>query len=678
MSDVIALGLFLLLSGLGLWSLALVQVGIFSLPLLLVGGALFALVVVWQWRRRQVKPAPAPNERGEWIAVAVLLLGSLLLYAHPAEYVVGGGGAGVYVSLAANIAKTGAILVQDPLTAGLSEEVWPGFLRSQPPSDETDFLRFPGFYLSEEQRGELIPQFFPLHPVWLAIAYAFTGLQGALMLTPLWAVLGVWAFYLLGRALFGWKTAAIAAVFLAVTPLQIYFARYPTAEPLTQYLTWTGLWCFTNFVTYRSPRSLWGIAAGLALGQVFLARIDAVPMLLAPAAWLLYLFVKGQWRRDEWSFWITFSAIILYSVFHALWYSAPYTFNTYRAVWVLATQFWWLAIGLGLLVATLALVARGQESPGQRLRAWLAAHAWRLRVACAIGVGVLAFYAYFLRPALGVTSLVNYWYAGTQVPFSNHENLVRLGWYLTPVGIGLATVGAMLLILYGNWRLLWPWWLVGGAFTLLYVYNIMNNPFQIYAMRRYVPVVVPTLILAATYALTWMWSQLRWRHLWQRRLLRASAVFMGGLWFAGLLINGRLIWNQIEYAGVSGQLATLAGQFPKNAILLFVDPAPVGLGDVIGTPLYFLYDIPAYDLQEEQLTEPGLSDQIRRWQAEDRALFLIRKPGTPLPLDEDSLVTLGEFHLTFPLLEQSYEHPPSFSQEVDLAIEVYGVPAEPE
>ncbi len=264
------------------------------------------------------------------------------------------------------------------------------------------------------------------------------------------------------------------------------------------------------------------------------------------------------------------------------------------------------------------------------------------------------------------------------MPLSNHENLVRLGWYLTPVGIGLATVGAMLLILYGNWRLLWPWWLVGGAFTLLYVYNIMNNPFQIYAMRRYVPVVVPTLILAATYALTWMWSQLRWRHLWQRRLLRASAVFMGGLWFAGLLINGRLIWNQIEYAGVSGQLATLAGQFPKNAILLFVDPAPVGLGDVIGTPLYFLYDIPAYDLQEEQLTEPGLSDQIRRWQAEDRALFLIRKPGTPLPLDEDSLVTLGEFHLTFPLLEQSYEHPPSFSQEVDLAIEVYGVPAEPE
>jgi hypothetical protein len=47
-------------------------------------------------------------------------------------------------------------------------------------------------------------------------------------------------------------------------------------------------------------------------------------------------------------------------------------------------------------------------------------------------------------------------------------------------------------------------------------------------------------------------------------------------------------------------------------------------------------------------------------------------------MDEDSLVALGEFHLTFPLLEQSYEHPPTFSQAVDLAIEAYGVPAKPE
>ncbi len=383
-----ALTLLAVVSIAGLTAVVLAQLGWFSAALWAVsttGLTLGVLVVVWRTSGRGTVRIQRISVQ-ESVAMAAIFILSVTLFARPFEFILGGADAGVYVSLAANIAKSGAILVQDPLTAGLSDEVWPGFLRSQPPSDETDFLRFPGFYLSEENPGELIPQFFPLHPVWLAIAYAFTGLPGSLMLTPLWAVLGIWSVYLFGRIFLGWKGAALAAAFLTVTPLQIYFARYPTAEPLTQYLTWTGLWCFTYFVTQRGPRALWGIAAGLALGQVFLARIDALPMLLAPAAWLLYLFVKGQWRRDEWSFWITFSAIILYSVFHALWYSAPYTFNTYRAVWALATQFWWLAIGLGLVVAALALVARGQESPGQRLRAWLAANAWRLRVACAIGV----------------------------------------------------------------------------------------------------------------------------------------------------------------------------------------------------------------------------------------------------------------------------------------------------
>ena len=116
----IALGLLLFLSGIGILALILAEAGAFSLPLLLiVSSIVLGGVAIWQWRRRPFKLHWGPIERGEWIGVAVLVVSSWLIFAHPAEYVVGGGDAGVYVNLGANIARTGALLAHDPLTAAL-------------------------------------------------------------------------------------------------------------------------------------------------------------------------------------------------------------------------------------------------------------------------------------------------------------------------------------------------------------------------------------------------------------------------------------------------------------------------------------------------------------------------------------------------------------------------------
>jgi hypothetical protein len=120
----------------------------------------------------------------------------------------------------------------------------------------------------------------------------------------------------------------------------------------------------------------------------------------------------------------------------------------------------------------------------------------------------------------------------------------------------------------------------------LYIYNILNNPFHIYAMRRYVPVVLPTFVLAGGVFLAWLWER---RH--YARIMRTIAVLGFVAWMTGLLVNGRLIWTHAEYAGITQQIESTAARFPQNAILLFVDPAPVGLGVVVGTPLHFLHDL---------------------------------------------------------------------------------------
>ena len=265
---------------------------------------------------------------------------------------------------------------------------------------------------------------------------------------------------------------------LALNPLQIYFARYPTAEPLTQYFTWMGLWCFTSFVTYRPHRPLWGVAAGLALGQVFLARIDALPMLLLPGAWFCYLFVSRRWRWDEAWFWGSYAAVTLLAFFHGFWYSLPYTFNSYSVVFALAPRYFWLAaIGVILVIgSTFWLRKRLTRGVTGVQRLFMGRP---VRVTAVALLALLAIYGYFIRPQLGAPALVDYWYAQVQIPISDHENLVRLGWYLTPLGIVLATAGFGVLIMYGPWRFLWPWAIIGGVFTFLYLFAILNNPLQI-------------------------------------------------------------------------------------------------------------------------------------------------------------------------------------------------------
>ncbi len=673
--EAIGIGLLIMICLAGLLGLIAAQIGVFNLPAVMLLTALAVTATgVWRFRNRLFKQfTPAKTSPAEAAGVAALLIVAALFYSHPAEYVVGGGDAGVYVNWAAYISRYGSLLPEDPITAELSSEDMAGFLRAQPPTTETDYIRFPGFYLSETDQSQLIPQFYPLQSIWLAIAYGVAGLWGALLMTPVWGMLGVLSVYLFARIFLNWPMALVAAILLMVNPLQLYFSRYPTAEPLTQYLMWTGLWSFTRYTTVRSLtdsywRPLWGLTAGLALGLVSLARIDALPVLLMPAAWAVYLTVTGKWRREELWFWVSCILVSLFAVFHAFWYAFPYTYNTYAGVIPMLLRLAWPLVTLSLVLLGAAVLLymrlRSYHSAPQQKSA-----VWRLvRIAGAVGVVLLIVYAYFIRPYLGVSVLANYWYAQSQIPISNHENLLRLGWYLTPLGIGLATAGFCTLILSGSWRNLWPWALVGGAFSFLYLYNILNNPFQIYAMRRYVPVVLPTFVVAAGVFLEWLWY--RKTH---TRLARSLATLCLVAWLVGSIFSGRLIWSNVEFAGASQQIESLASRFPDNAILLFVDPAPVGLGVVLGTPLQFLYDLPSYDLQEDALSEATLVAKVRDWQKDGYVPYILVATGAEMPLPPEFLTELEPLHITFPLLEQSYEHAPQYVQQVDLKMDIYAV-----
>jgi hypothetical protein len=558
----------------GTIALALAQVGHFGLPVLLVILLLVcvgAAGLLW-FKHRALSWQITPSHKTEWLALFSVVVGAGALFLHPHQYVFGAGDAGVYVNLGANLDQTGALLIREPLLAEIAPDLLPGLLRELLPGATTRFIHLPGFYVSDSEPGLVIPQFYALHPVWLGIGHSLFGVSGALMVTPIWGVLGVVALYLCGRALFNWWTGWLAAVLLLLTPLQIYFARYPTAEPLTQFYTWVFLLAFTMFTLDRQPRGLWGLVAGVAFGQVFLARIDALPMLLVPAAWMLVLLWRRRWPKDEGWFWIPLLGLTGYALFHGLAFSRPYTLDLYG--WVIPLvwkRFWFVAVA-GVIGAGVFFSLQ---------RRWHSSHlgiqrlSWGpiLRYAAAAALVSVAIYAYFIRPRIGQTALASYWYSGSQVLITNHENLVRLGWYLSPLGIGLAVAGGVLFLLNEAWAKLWPLWGIGGGFSAIYVYNIFNNPYHIYAMRRYVPVVVPFFVLAGACALAWLW-----RRETRKRTARLIGVTLLLTLVGWLAYNDRLVWKQIDYEGAVQQVERLAGFFEDRSIVLFVDDAPVGLG----------------------------------------------------------------------------------------------------
>ena len=359
------------------FGLILAEFGWFSLPgLSLLVAAYCALV--WLARRTPLLP---PFVRGDmrgvnvdWIFVAILALGTLLA-AHPAEYVLGNYDASTYVNVGAIIARTGAIAIHDPLVQELPTDpsrqfFWdltnPFMLYKQ--------VRLPGFFVADAATGLVLPQFLQLYPVWLAIFDGALGLRWGLYATPVIGLLGSIAAYFVARTLFGRNLARLAFFLLVINVPQFWFARYPVAEAMTQFLLLTGMFAFLRSRTLSlssgheltvlgrglsvlgrelyshpnddthpnaetgpnigavprteapSPLPDSGIGfpliAGVAFAEIFLARADAILLLAPLGLYALIVIFARRWRREHWAFFVAFGVIFAHAVAH-IWVFAP-------------------------------------------------------------------------------------------------------------------------------------------------------------------------------------------------------------------------------------------------------------------------------------------------------------------------------------------------------------------
>ncbi len=125
--------------------------------------------------------------------------------------------------------------------------------------------------------------------------------------------------------------------------------------------------------------------------------------------------------------------------------------------------------------------------------------------------------------------------------------------------------------------------LVGVLTTVQYVYNIMNMPYLIYAMRRYVPIVIPMLLIYAAYALVQMYRAR------PQRGIRFSAGVLTIALLIGLGYQSRLVVLPRDFFGAVTQLAELNGRLRPDAIVLMAEPSESALSDNFGVPLRFIF-----------------------------------------------------------------------------------------
>jgi 4-amino-4-deoxy-L-arabinose transferase-like glycosyltransferase len=602
------------------------------------------------------------------IALGVLLVLSSLFYFRPHEYVLGGTDAGTYVNMSATIAKTGRLLPQGDWYKFL-RDYGSITLRQEPsPVPGSSQLQFVGWHSNNENPKQLVPQFLPFHPALLAIGFSLFGIYGALNVTPLWSLLGVAAIYFFGRKLVSPALGLLSAFLFAITPVQVYFSRYPTTEPLTLLLIFTGLLAFLCLYDDKGTPIGWGVIGGASFGAALLTRIDLPLLIGLTLSALIVLRIRGDWSKGWSAFSLAFFLFFGHFLIQAALFSKGYALGSYSAGYNLIIKP--LALNPTFLISVasilILLFAAWKRYPNLSKNIFSQKN-WRLGLL--ISAAGLSLYAYFVRPLVEPVTYSVSWPSGNRFPIMNGENWVRMGWYLTPLGLILATTGFML-ISYRESLARWGFFLLLGTLTTLqYTYSIMITPYHIYAMRRFMPIVIPTLIIFASISILSIWKR---KYGTNRSII--GVIFLL-LLAGGLVYQSKALFFHRDYPRMVDQIGAFDEKLDNDAFILVAESQESIFGDRVGPPLNFIFGHNIATVRKEgPHLESFLQEIFMKAKNQQKPLKLIAiEPLIPSVKKFLNLRPAGIFPLDLMTLQNSFHEYPSKKENQVYQIELYDV-----
>jgi hypothetical protein len=523
--------------------LALAQAGWFSLVSLL--GVIAVVIVASLALGKRVSVAARPRTtRACDLLVGTTALAMVVWSWPPYETVLGASDSTMYVSAGVHLARTGSLSVPDSLVPLLPREASSALFSSVGLFGDGPFIRLPGGLLMPTlEASHATPAFFPLLPVWVAVSALGGGPAAAVLVAPVFTVLALWSVVLFVGETLGLVSAAATACMLLANFAIWWFAKFPMPEPLAMAAVWGGLVVLhraavngdrrTAFLAgailglagmARTETLLFVIAAGvlawawtslraplapLLVGFVLLASVSVLNGALSPSHHLAYL------RND----------LVLRSVGARIWVR-----NQPNAARMVGAASGALAV-LGMLAAGMV----GRRS----------------------GVGFVRGLLRLAGPLAIAAALVVYVRVGG-VAFVWRD----LGWlaaYCSWPLLILAAVGAPLAWRRGGtaMRLAAFAWILA---TVVFVLNPRVTAYQPWAIRRFVPLVIPGIAIAGGAALAWIAER-------PRGGARLVALAVG---LVVVALEGRSVLpvhGRPYYVGSLALIDTIADRLPVNAIV---------------------------------------------------------------------------------------------------------------
>ncbi len=582
--ELLCIFLFLAIAAVSWVGIALAELGWFAGSAVLGAGAMLTAASWWLAIRGIRIDHPAPfgrMSRPKLASLAMIFVLSAWLFARPGQYIFEGFDASVYLAVSRTILQTGRIVAPDPLLDGLPEEAredlfirdpnWPHLLN-----------RFPGGLQIAEGRDDIVPSFFHLLPVWIAVLGSIAGVQAGFFVNVIFGVLAIVQMWLLGCRLRSAGAGAVAAMLVALNFGEIWLARIQLSEMLAQWALLSGL--YLAVVAWDRRLRVAACSSGIAFGLSALVRIDGLLMLPLIVAIVMFTW-RGRDRRGLRG-WFLAGAIALgsHALAHALLVSRPYTLRLLTSA---AQGIMGLAIANGRVMAAALVIAT--LVPGMVLLAVrrLKTPSIRRRV---VTTGVLA-----SALVLGLFT------PGVAGPFAQ---------LLSPLGLAMAAAGLVVVI----WRepevrTRMTTTMFAAQWVLFFMWHEPTTlPLE---YRRYMPVVLPLAALFIGYFVSFAFA-------WRSRLKYLATLLPVALGALFIMKSAPLLASppmRDAYAAI----AAVADRIPPGSIVVADRSVP----SHVSVALQYHFERSGVRVAEREGLKPGLQALFAHAQAARRPLFTL-------------------------------------------------------
>jgi hypothetical protein len=421
-----------------------------------------------------------------------------------------------------------------------------------------------------------------LLPLLLAIFGSVLGTTALLKANVVLAGIALLAFFAIARRVVGAGFALVGMLAFAVSMPMIYVSRDTFTEPLALLFLMGGMALLYRAV--GSGRVIDFAAAGFVTSMAAVVRIDAYAALLSlmvVAAILLAVAPayerRATARRCAALIGMAVPMIVI-GYLDVSWLSPGYYHNQRSQIILLAIA----ALVLAVLAAVTVVIAWVWRGP---IAARIGTPAGRLVLSRLAGATVIGVFLILLSRPWWMTARgdldnlilrVAQQAQGLPVDGTRLYAEYTVNWQAMYFGwptVILAVLGYVLqlnqLIRRGDYRLL-GLLVMTLSLTVLYLWTPQITPDQVWAMRRYVPVVTPGLIIAALTALRAAWT-------WWRASSAARAVVRSGVIVACAAVIAipwmvtRPVGDLREEAPQVAQVNALCAAVPEDGAVLVVD-----------------------------------------------------------------------------------------------------------